>query len=146
MSQTHNLLILELKQTKRKRRMEPKTVPQMQPIYKHYISIRLHCNSLLVIAFVSLTVSFVIQTTMPIDYYFTNSYKRFFIDNEKIWQDKIDVGHSWHSRVKQLENLFSLIFIYSCWRGRSLWGIKTGTGGPHPWRYPILPWLYSHSR
>lgn len=32
MSQTHNLLILELKQTKRKRRMEPKTVPQMQPV------------------------------------------------------------------------------------------------------------------
>ena len=110
------------------------------------IQLQLHCNSLLIIAFVSLTASFLIQTMIPIAHYFINSYKLFFIDNEKIWQEKIDFGHSWHSRLKQLENLFSLIFIYSCWRGRSFWGIKTGTGDPHPWRHPILPWLYCHSR
>ena len=91
-------------------------------------------------------------TDLPVAHYFINSYKLFFIDNEyfslliMIWQEKIYFGHSWHSRVKQLENLFSLIFIRSCWRGRSFRGIKTGTGDPHPWRHPILPWLYCHSR
>ena len=89
---------------------------------------------------------------LPVAHYFSNSYKLFFIDNEyfslliMIWQEKIYFGHSRHSRVKQLENLFSFIFIYSCWRGRSFRGIKTGTGDPHPWRHPILPWLYCHSR
>ena len=100
----------------------------------------------LIIAFVSLTASFLIQTMIPIAHYFINSCKLFFIDNEKMWQEKIDFDHSWHSRLKQLENLFSFIFIYSCWRCRSFRGIKTGTGDPHPWRHPILPWLYRHSR
>ena len=43
---------------------------------------------------------------IPIAHYFIKSYKLFFIDNEKIWEEKMEFDHSWQSRVKQLESCF----------------------------------------